>query len=104
MVRSMLKSKNLPHKLWGESVSIATYILNKCPTKRLNNLNLEETWSGRRPSVKMLMIFGYVCYKNVPDAKRKKLDDKSIKMILVGYHSTRAYKLYDHVNNTVSTG
>jgi hypothetical protein len=35
MVRSMLKGKHLPKELWGETVSSATYILNRCPTKKL---------------------------------------------------------------------
>ena len=30
MVRSMLKGKNLPKEFWGEAVSTATYILNRC--------------------------------------------------------------------------
>ena len=35
MVRSMLKGKHLPKELWGKAVSTATYILNRCPTKKL---------------------------------------------------------------------
>ena len=35
MVRSVLKGKNLPKEFWGEAVSTATYILNKCPTNNL---------------------------------------------------------------------
>ena len=46
-------------------------------------------------------VFGSVCYKHVPDAKRKKLDDRSKVMLLVGYHSTSAYKLYFPVTNKV---
>jgi hypothetical protein len=36
-----------------------------------------------------------LCFRHVPDQLRKKLDDKSQAMIMVGYHSTGAYKLYD---------
>jgi hypothetical protein len=32
---------------------------------------------------------------------RKKLDDKSQTMIMVGYHSTGAYKLYDPKNKKI---
>jgi len=42
MVRCMFKSKNLPKFLWGEAVIIATYILNRSPTKRLKNITTEE--------------------------------------------------------------
>ena len=48
-----------------------------------------------------LQVFGSICYKHVPDAKRRKLDDKSKVMLLVGYYSTGAYKLYCFVTNKV---
>lgn len=35
MVRSMLKGKHLPNELWGEVVSTATYIMNRCLTNKL---------------------------------------------------------------------
>ncbi|PNX94022.1 equilibrative nucleoside transporter 3-like protein [Trifolium pratense] len=87
MVRCMLKGKHLPKELWGEAISTATYTLNRCPTKRLKGITPEECWS--------------VAYKHTPDQLRKKLDDKSTMMILVGYHSTGGYKLYDPVNKNV---
>jgi transposase InsO family protein len=96
MAMSIIKQKNLPHKLWGETFTTATYLLlNKCPTKKLNMKVPEEAWNGRKPSEKHLRIFGSLCYKHVPDVKRNKLEDKSEIMILVGYHPTGAYKLYD---------
>ena len=51
MARSMLRSMRMPKYLWGEAVSTAAYILNKCPTRRLNDITSEEAWSGRKPSV-----------------------------------------------------
>jgi hypothetical protein len=101
MTRSMLKQKNLPHKFWGEAVTTAAYILNKCPTKKLNLKVPEEAWCGRKPSVKHFKVFGSLCYKHVPDARRSKLEDKSEIMILIGYHPTGAYKLYNPVNQKV---
>ncbi|GAU49301.1 hypothetical protein TSUD_367130 [Trifolium subterraneum] len=101
MVRCMLKGKHLPKELWGEAVATATYILNLCPTKRLNGITPEECWSKNKPSVKHLRVFGSIAYKHVPDQLRKKLDDKATTMILVGYHPTGGYKLYDPVNKSV---
>ncbi|KAE9618243.1 putative RNA-directed DNA polymerase [Lupinus albus] len=95
MVRCMLKQKGLPHNLWGEAAMTASYILNRCPTKRLDNMVPEEAWCGIKPSIKHLRIFGSLCYRHIPDQRRKKLDDKSEPMILVGYSSTGAYKLYN---------
>ncbi|CAJ2667520.1 unnamed protein product [Trifolium pratense] len=100
MARSMIKQKNLPHMFWGEAVLTAAYILNKCPTKKLKVVP-EEAWCGRKPSVKHLKVFGSLCYKHVPDARRTKLEDKSEIMILIGYHPTGAYKLYNPVTQKV---
>jgi len=36
MTRNMLKLKKLSNTLWGEAVRTATYILNRCPTKKLD--------------------------------------------------------------------
>ena len=46
-------------------------------------------------------IFGFVAYRHVPDKLRRKLDDKLSQMILIGYHSTGGYKLFDPVNKHV---
>ena len=45
MARYMLKEKHLPSTLWGEEVSTTTYILNKCPTKKLKDRVPEEVWT-----------------------------------------------------------
>ena len=102
MVRCMLKSKNLPCFLWGEAVSTAAYILNRSPTKRLIDTSPEEAWTGAKPSVTHLRIFGSICYKHVPDQLRRKLDDKGMPHILIGYHSTGGYKLYNPESGQVS--
>nr|KYP76489.1 S-adenosylmethionine decarboxylase proenzyme 1 [Cajanus cajan] len=101
MARSMLKSKEMPHSYWGEAVATAAYILNLCPTKRLKFKTPEEVWSGKKPSVKHLRVFGSVCWKHIPDERRRKLDDKSMKLVLVGYHATGAYKLIDPITKRV---
>ncbi|RDY08728.1 hypothetical protein CR513_07007, partial [Mucuna pruriens] len=78
MARSMLKEKALPHSFWGEAVSIAGYVLNKCPTKRLNEGGVDWEEANSEPST-----------------------DKSETMILVGYHPTCAYRLYDPMNKKI---
>ncbi|XP_058765508.1 uncharacterized protein LOC131639000 [Vicia villosa] len=101
MVRSMLSGKSLPKELWGEAVSTATYLLNRCPTKKLEKLTPEEAWCGFKPNLSHLRVFGSVAYKHVPGQLRKKLDDKGEEMIFVGYHSTGGYKLFDARNRKI---
>jgi len=83
--------------LWGEATSTAIYLLNRCSTKRLKGITSEEAWSGSKPNVSHLKVFGSICYKHVPDQLRRKLDDKGGQMILVGYHTTGGYRLFDPI-------
>lgn len=53
-----------------------------------------EAWEGVKPIVSPITVFGSMCFRHVPKKLRKKIDDRSQAMVLIGYHSTNAYKLY----------
>ena len=91
----------MPKSFWGEAVATATYLLNRCPTKKLHKKVLEEVWSGKKPVISHPKVFGSLCYKHIPDAKRKKLHDKSECIILIGYHGTCAYRLFNQIKRKV---
>eukprot|EP01018_Ginkgo_biloba_P022218 Gb_20056 [translate_table: standard] len=96
MARSMMKEKNIGDELWAEGVYIAVYLLNRSPTKDLVNKTPEEAWTGIKPNVSNLKIFGCIAYAHVPDEKRTKMESKSIKCIFIGYSGEqKAYRLYD---------
>ena len=95
MVCSMLKGNTFPKELWEEIVSTAAYLLNKCPTKKLDKVTQEEVWSGHKPSLSHLKVFGSIAFQNILGQLRKKLDDKGEIMLLVRYHPTRGYKLFE---------
>ena len=46
-------------------------------------------------------MFGSLCYRHIPNVKRKNLQDKSEPMILVGYHPTGAYMLYNPIKHKI---
>ena len=70
--------------------------MNRCPTKSVRNKTPNEAWSGSKPSVGHLRIFGCIAYAHVPEQKRKKLDDKGEKCIFTGYDKrSKAYRLYN---------
>ena len=95
------EAKEFAKIFMGEAVSTLVYILNRCPTKILKNKVPEEVWSGKQTSVSHLKVFCCMCYKHVPDLRRRKLYDKSEHMILVGYHKTDAYMLFNPVNEKI---
>ena len=57
-VRSMLKEKELPPELWAEAINTCVYVLNRSYTKSLKDATPYEKWSGRKPSVDHLRVFG----------------------------------------------
>jgi hypothetical protein len=55
----------------------------------------EEAFSGKKPNVEHLRIFGFHVYIHIPKDKSKKLEPSGKKGILVGYNeSSKAYKIY----------
>ncbi len=40
-------------------MTLATHITNRVSTKSLDRMTLEEAWSGEKPSVENLKVFGY---------------------------------------------
>lgn len=101
MVQSMLKDKCLPNEIYDEDVSTATYILNRCLTKRLAGITPEERWFGVKPSLSHLKVPESIAHIHVPGQLRINFDDKSRQVILIGYHSTGGYKLFDNRNRRI---
>ncbi|KAB2626152.1 hypothetical protein D8674_017812 [Pyrus ussuriensis x Pyrus communis] len=98
MVRSMLSEKKLPKTLWPEAVNWAIYVLNRCPTLAVKDITPQEAWSGIKPTVEHLRVFGSLAHVHVPDVKRGKLDDKSFTCILLGVsEESKGYRLFDPI-------
>ncbi|KAI5337864.1 hypothetical protein L3X38_017135 [Prunus dulcis] len=85
MVRTMMHEKKIPLKFWAEAVNTAVYLQNRSPTSALDNTTPFEKFSGRKPSVKHLRIFGSLCYINIPSQKRHKLEETGMKGVFLGY-------------------
>ena len=73
MARCLLKRKNLSQIFVAEAVSCAVYLINRSPTKILNNHTPHEAWYGKKPNVHHLKVFGCVAYSHIQDAIRSKL-------------------------------
>ena len=102
MVLSMLKSKRMPKKFWTEAVQCAIYVQNRCPHAKLDDQTPQEAWSGQKPTISHLKVFGSVHYAHVPDQRRTKLEDKSKRYIFIGYdEKTKGYKLLDPISKMV---
>ena len=93
--RAMLHDQDLPMHLWAEAARTTVNVQNHTPHKVLENKTSEEVFSGKKPEVSHLRIFGFPVYIHIPKEKRTKLDPSGKKGIFVGYsESSKAYKIY----------
>lgn len=96
MARSFLKEKGMPSNLWGEAIRHSVYVLNRLPTRSLSGTTPYKAWTGRKPDLSHLRIFGCLAHMKVPSAHVIKLDDRRKKVIYLGKElGTKACRLYD---------
>ena len=96
--RSMMSHGKLPVEFWAESINTAAYLRNRSPTTSLNGVTPYECLFRQKPNVSNLRVFGCVTFAHIPEKQRKKFDEKSHKVIFVGYpEGTKGYKLYDPI-------
>ncbi|XP_074336653.1 uncharacterized protein LOC141673816 [Apium graveolens] len=85
MVRSMISHSSLPESLWGDALKTATYILNRVPSKAVDNTPYELGPTGARP---------YMPHEN-------KLDSRTVSCYFVGYtERTKGFKFYDPLSKS----
>eukprot|EP00253_Pinus_taeda_P004576 PITA_04576 len=96
--RSMLSGAGLGQEFWAEAVDTACYLVNRSPSSALEDKTPQEVWTGKKPSLSHLRVFGCDAYVHVPKEKRTKLDSKSEKCIFIRYKDgLKGYKLWNPV-------
>jgi hypothetical protein len=91
----MMFDQDLLIFLWVEATSIAMYIQNRCPRDTLKERTPEEVFSGFKPEVGNIRIFGCPVYIHVPKEKRTKMETSGNKGVFVGYgENSKAYMIY----------
>ncbi|CAB3996098.1 Retrovirus-related Pol poly from transposon TNT 1-94 [Paramuricea clavata] len=99
MARCLLLEANLPKSIWTYAVMAAAYIRNRCFNARLGKTPY-EAFTGSKPDLSNMHVFGFVCYAYVQNAK--KLDPRSKQGIFVGYDKrSPAYLVFYPDSNKV---
>ncbi|XP_052740800.1 uncharacterized protein LOC128198607 [Bicyclus anynana] len=62
---------------WAEAVATAAYIVNRSPTCTLSDATPHEVWTGKKPNLSHMRIFGCSAMVLIPKQNRTKLDVKS---------------------------
>jgi hypothetical protein len=96
-IRSMLVGAELPTELWGEAAYTACYLHNRTARRYEEQVvTPEEMWTGKKPDLTHLRVFGCVAYAQLAKEQRGKLDPTSTRGIFVGYTPTsRQYRVYN---------
>jgi hypothetical protein len=67
-------------------VGIACYLVNISPSSVLHEKTPQEVWTGKKPSLTHLKVFGCEAYVHVLNENMSKLDKKAEKCIFIGYN------------------
>jgi hypothetical protein len=68
-VRSMLTDVNLSDSYWYNILEYAALLHNVSHTHTLDNLMLEEVWSGNKPDISMYWVFSSQAFIHIPKKK-----------------------------------
>ena len=84
-------------RFWAEALSTATYLRNRSPTNAVQDKTPYESWTGKKPNISHLRVFGCDAYAHVAKDERSKLDLKTRRSIFLGYwEGVKGYRLYDN--------
>jgi len=90
----MLIKAELPDAYWWDALWYATLLHNVSLTHSLSNSTPKESWSGNKPNVSRLCVFGCRAFVHIPDKLRGKLLAKSLVCTFIGYaQQHKAYHL-----------
>ena len=104
MVRSLLARRRMLKSFWSKVMNWSIHILNKSLIIVVQNMTLEEAWSGRKPIVDHFRIFGCIAYAHVSDEKMMKLDNKGDKCVFLSVSEvSKAYKLFNSLTKKIVT-
>jgi hypothetical protein len=95
VVKTMIHDQDLPMCLWAEATKTILYVQNRLSHSALGFKTPEEMFSGKKPKVSHLKIFGCPVFVHIPKEKRTKLDPSQKKGIFVGYcEVSKAFRVY----------
>jgi hypothetical protein len=94
-VKTMIQDQDLLMCLWDEATMVAVYVQNILSHSALGFKTPEEMFTGKKPEVSHLKIFGCPVFIHIPKEKRNKLEPSRKKGIFVGYcEVSKAFRIY----------
>ncbi|GJU07481.1 putative RNA-directed DNA polymerase [Tanacetum coccineum] len=98
--RALRFEANLPKRFWGECVMTAAYVINRLPSKTIENKTPFEILYGEKPDYEHMKIFGCLAYFRNTDTRGDKFEWRGKPGVFLGYSpGTKGYKIYDITDN-----
>lgn len=92
----------VPKRFWSDDVMSACYLINRIPTKILNDLSPFILLNKNKSSLDYLHLSGCSCFVLIQGLQRSKFEAKSTKVMFISYSPThKCYKWYNHVTRMV---
>jgi len=102
IIRTLLFQASMPPSYWADALSIATYVLNRLPTKTINMSTPFFALHGKLPSYHNLPVFGCTCYPNLTATTPHKLAPRSTLCTFLRYSfNHKGYRCLDLSSNRV---
>lgn len=102
--KCLLFDAKMGKEFWAEASNTAVYLHNRTVLPALNDKTPYEVWTGYKPDISHLRIFGSRVMVHVAKEKRQKWDKKSEEQILVGYpEDIKGYRVYSPITKKFST-
>jgi hypothetical protein len=100
VIRTLLIQASLPERYWAEGLHIATYLLNRLPTTRIQAACPHLALFGSAPSYEHLRVFDCTCYSNTTATAPHKLSPRSTRCVFLGYSvDHKGYRCLDLSTN-----
>nr|GEV84330.1 hypothetical protein [Tanacetum cinerariifolium] len=94
--RTMLSASQLPLFFWAEAIATACYTQNQSIIILTHDKTPYHIINDRKPSIKHLHIFCYICYITRDGKNLDKMKEKGDQCILVGYSTqSKGYRVYN---------
>ena len=100
--RSMRLHAGLPKTFWADTVSTATYLINREPSVPMEFRLPEEVWSSKEIKFSDLKVFCCVSYVHINSDVHSKLDAKYKICFFIGYGDEKfGYRFWDEQNRKI---
>ena len=95
-------ASSIPSNLWPETVSAATYLINRIPTKALSYKILYKCLNGYQLMLSYLYVFGCKAYLLIQKILRlEKLLFRVYVRYLISYNSSNIFRIWIPTKNQI---